>query len=385
MSELRIVSLLPAATEMVYALGLGEQLVGVSHECDFPANAKTKPVVVRPALPIESMSLSEIDVAVAERIGSGGSLYQVNEALLCSLKPNLILTQNLCQVCATSGNDLSEVLKLLEPAPEILWMSPHSLAEIFENVRELGRITGKLDEAEIFIQGRVERLQSISVRTKGFVNRARVFCMEWADPVYCAGHWVKEMVEIAGGSDELARKETDSVRIPWADVLAWSPEVIVFSPCGFSLEKALEQVGYLERQAGWAELPAVKNGRVFAVDANSYFARPGPRVVDGTELLAHLIHPELFEWNGPGDAFQRVEASKMGASNGCALGTSSGVRIKSCPECGAGFECKMGGCWCSELPKLPRGSVPASDCLCKACLTKAIEAHAGVSKEPAKA
>jgi iron complex transport system substrate-binding protein len=378
MSELRIVSLLPAATEMVHALGLGDQLVGVSHECDFPAEAKAKPVVVRPALPIESMSLSEIDVAVAERIGSGGSLYQVDEALFCTLKPNLILTQNLCQVCATSGNDLAAVLKLMDPAPEIVWMSPHSLAEIFENIRELGRISGKSSEAEIFIQGRVQRLETVSARTKGFVNRPRVFCMEWADPVYCAGHWVMEMVEIAGGTDELARKETDSVRIPWADVLAWSPEIIIFSPCGFNLEKALEQVGYLESQAGWAELPAVRNGRVYAVDANSYFARPGPRVVDGTELLAHLIHPELFAWNGSGDAFQRVAASNSKASEGCASSTSSGVRIKTCPECGAAFECKMGGCWCTDLPALPRGSIPASDCLCPVCLTKAIEAHAAL-------
>jgi iron complex transport system substrate-binding protein len=378
MSELRIVSLLPAATEMVYALGLGDQLVGVSHECDFPAEAKEKPVVVRPALPIESMSLSEIDVAVAERIGSGGSLYQVDEALLCALKPNLILTQNLCQVCATSGNDLAAVLSLMDPAPEILWMSPHSLAEIFENVRELGRITSKLDEAEIFIQSRQERLQKISLRTREVAIRPRVFCMEWADPVYCAGHWVKEMVEIAGGTDELARKETDSVRIPWADVLAWAPEILVFSPCGFTLDKALEQIGHLESQVGWAELPAVRNGRVFAVDANSYFARPGPRVVDGTELLAHLIHPELFDWNGPADAFQRVGASNDKASGGCGSSSSAGARTKTCPECGAAFGCKMGGCWCTELSALPRGSIAASDCLCPVCLKKAIEAHAAL-------
>ena len=135
MKKARIVSFLPAATEMVYALGIGDQLVGVSHECDFPSEARVKPVVVRPALPLEHMSLKEIDVAVAERIGSGGSLYQVDEALLCELKPDLILTQNLCQVCATSGNDLASALKLLEPKPEIVWMSPHSLMEIFENIR----------------------------------------------------------------------------------------------------------------------------------------------------------------------------------------------------------------------------------------------------------
>ena len=138
MKRARIVSFLPAATEMVYALGLGDQLVGISHECDFPADAKAKPVVVRPALALETMSLHEIDIAVAERIGSGGSLYQVDDALLRELKPDLILTQNLCQVCATSGNDLTSALKLLEKQPEIVWMSPHSLTEILENIRELG-------------------------------------------------------------------------------------------------------------------------------------------------------------------------------------------------------------------------------------------------------
>jgi iron complex transport system substrate-binding protein len=366
MTKARIVSFLPAATEMVYALGLGDQLVGVSHECDFPAEAKTKPVVVRPALALETMSLREIDVAVAERIGSGESLYQVDDALFCELKPDLILTQNLCQVCATSGNDLASALKLLEPTPEILWMSPHSLTEILENIRELGRVTDKTRAAETFIEGCRRRLSEVAARTTSIAHRPRVFCMEWADPVYCAGHWVKEMVHLAGGVDELARGETDSVRIAWADVVAWAPEVIVFAPCGFNLDKALEQVGHLEGQSGWAELPAVRNRRVYAVDANSYFARPGPRVVEGTELLAHLIHPELFDWRGPADAFRAIETS-----NDCA----SKIKIKSCPECGQSFECKMGGCWCSNLPALPRGSIPQSDCLCPGCLTKAVNAH----------
>lgn len=373
MKKARIVSFLPAATEMVYALGIGDQLVGVSHECDFPSEVRVKPVVVRPALPLESMSLREIDVAVAERIGSGGSLYQVDEVLLCELKPDLILTQNLCQVCATSGNDLASALKLLESTPEIVWMSPHSLTEIFENIRELGRATDRLEAAEDFIQTRRRRLDDIAVRTKGIARRPRVFCMEWADPVYCAGHWVGEMVEIAGGTDELARKETDSVRIPWTDVLEWSPEVIVFSPCGFNLKKALEQVGHLQSQQGWAELPAVRNQRVYAVDANSYFARPGPRVVEGTELLAHLIHPELFDWNGPADAFRAITAS-----NCCAADDTSRVRMKSCPECGQTFECRMGGCWCDGLPALTRGSIRESDCLCPACLANAVKASAAL-------
>jgi iron complex transport system substrate-binding protein len=363
----RIVSFLPAATEMVYALGLGGQLVGVSHECDFPADARTKPVVVRPALALETISLAEIDVAVAERIRSGGSLYQVDDALMGELRPDLILTQNLCQVCATSGNDLASMLKLLERTPQILWMSPHSLGEILENIRELGQATDRLSAAETFIRGCRERLEKVAARTKQISSRPRVFCMEWADPVYCAGHWVKEMVDIAGGTDELARKETDSVRIPWADVLKWSPEIVVFSPCGFNLEKALEQVSHLERQPGWADLPAVRNGRVYAVDANSYFARPGPRVVEGTELLAHLIHPELFDWNGPADAFRAIATASAG---------SSPVRIKTCPECGQAFECRMGGCWCDDLPPLKPSTAPGADCLCPTCLANAVNVSA---------
>jgi iron complex transport system substrate-binding protein len=368
----RIVSFLPAATEMVYALGLGDQLVGVSHECDFPAEARAKPVVVRPTLPIESMSLREIDVAVAEQIGSGGSLYKVDEVLLSELKPDLILTQNLCQVCAASGNDLASALKLLDPTPEIVWMSPHSLTEIFENISELGRVTGKSSASENLIQSCRTRLQNVAERTKGIARRPRVFCMEWADPVYCAGHWVGEMVEIAGGTDELARKESDSVRIPWADVLEWSPEVIIFSPCGFNLEKAVGQVGHLKSQPGWTELPAVRNQRVFAVDANSHFARPGPRVVEGTELLAHLIHPEFFGWTGSADTFRAIEAS-----NTCA----SQVRMKTCPDCGQTFECRMGDCWCDKLPVLPLAGVPGSDCMCPVCLASALKVStAGLSK-----
>lgn len=364
MNDLHIVSFLPAATEMAFAIGLGDSLVGISHECDFPVAARTKPVVVRPALALEKMSLREIDVAVAERIGSGQSLYQVDENLLRELKPNLILTQNLCQVCAPSGNELTVALKLLQPKPAIVWMSPHSLEDIFQNLRELGQATKRLNEAEILIAERHARLETIAARTKNISRRPRVFCMEWADPVYCAGHWVPEMVERAGGFDALARKGTDSVRIAWDDVLKWAPEILIFSPCGFNLEKALEQIAFLEALPGWDELPAVRSGQVYAVDANSYFARPGPRVVEGTELLAHLFHPELFGWSGPADAFRAVKKSTASKSE---------TRIKTCPECGRPFACKMGGCWCDQFPPLP--PTPGADCLCPACLAKAISHH----------
>ena len=306
MNDWNIVSFLPAATEMVFALGLGDQLIGISHECDFPTAARAKAVVVRPALPLEKMTLREIDTAVAERIGSGQSLYQVDERLLRELKPNLILTQNLCQVCAPSGNELTVALKSLELKPEIVWMTPHSLEDIFENLRDLGRVTGRLDEAERFIVSARTRLQKVAGITSNLPRRPRVFCLEWIDPYYCCGHWVPEMVELAGGQDALGRKGVDSVRTAWKDIAAWAPEILVVSPCGFDLEKAIKQTHLLLRQPGWSDLPAVRNNQVFAVNANAYFARPGPRVVDGVELLTHLFRPDLFNWDGPANAFQRV-------------------------------------------------------------------------------
>ena len=297
-TALQIVSFLPSATEMACALGLADQLVGITHECDYPPEISGKPVVVRNALPIETMSQPQVDAAVAQRMRDGLSLYEVDEKLLQELAPDLILTQNLCQVCAPSGNEVSQALSLLPKRPQILWLTPKSLEEIFANVRELGEATGRAKEAEELIAAGRARLERTAAVTRDLSHRPRVFCMEWLDPVYCSGHWVPEMVTIAGGVDALAREGEDSVRIPWDDVVQWAPEVLIVTPCGFNLEKVIEQTQQLQSYPGWSDLPAVREGRVYAVDANSYFARPGPRVVDGTELLAHLIHPESVSMEG---------------------------------------------------------------------------------------
>jgi iron complex transport system substrate-binding protein len=311
MTELRLISFLPAATEMVFALGLGDRLVGVSQECDFPAPAKTKPVVVKPALPLEKMSLREIDTTVAKRISSGQSLYQVDERLLEQLAPTHILTQALCQVCAPSGNEITHALAALPLKPKILWFTPHSIAEIFGNLGELGAATGRLAQAEELNAAAHARLQNVIELTKGTPRRPRVLCLEWIDPYYCCGHWVPEMVELAGGEEALGRRGADSVRISWTEIAAFSPEILIVSPCGFGMEAAVQQAKQLLQQPGWNGLPAVVNDRVFAVDANAYFSRPGLRVVDGVELLAHLIHPELCDWRGDRNAFRQIHFSDI--------------------------------------------------------------------------
>ena len=306
-STQQIVSFLPSATEIACALGLSQQLVGITHECDYPPEIMGKPVVVRSALPIEQMTQDEIDRAVAERMRAGHSLYEVDEELLQRLAPDLILTQDLCQVCAPSGTEITQALSLLSKKPQILWLTPNSLKEIFDNVRELGEATGRAKAAEELIATGRMRLQRIEDLTSRATRRPRVFCMEWLDPVYCSGHWVPEMVGLAGGVDALSREGADSVRIPWDEVREFGPEVLIITPCGYNLEQVVELSKKLSTYPGWSELPAVKQNQVYAVDANSYFARPGPRLVDGTELLAHLIHPELFSWDGPSTAFKRLE------------------------------------------------------------------------------
>ena len=314
----RIVSFLPSATEIACALGLKDSLFGITHECDYPPDVTTKPVVVRNVLPIEKMSQDEIDRAVAERMRAGLSLYQIDEQLLREIAPDLILTQDLCQVCAPSGNEVAQVLKSLPKTPQILWMTPRNVGEIFDNVRDLGVATGRTKEAEKLVDDCKARIEALADKTATIASRPRVFCMEWLDPVYASGHWVPELVKMAGGVDELGREGGESVRIAWEEIAAWTPEVLVIMPCGFNLQQTMKQIwsvfGAYGSRAGssyFFNLPAVRNGRVYAVDANSYFARPGPRVVEGAELLAQLIHPDLFGTDRFHGSYQRVDVDLL--------------------------------------------------------------------------
>ena len=300
----RIVSLLPAATEMAFALGLGDAVVGVSQECDFPLAARSRPAVVRSALPVQRMSQREIDAAVSQRLSQGQSLYEVDEALLQTLQPELVLTQDLCQVCAPSGHELGDAMRRLTPEPAVLTMTPHTLADILENLQALGRATGQEAAAQQLIEQYRERLARVRAALGPQSAYRRVFVMEWAEPIYCCGHWVPEMLALAGGVDALARPGQDSVRTAWQDVQRWAPELLIVAPCGCNAQQALAQLPALMQLPGWTSLPAVARGQVFCVDGNSYLARPGPRIVQGVELLAHLLHPQRFDWTGPADAYR---------------------------------------------------------------------------------
>ncbi len=292
----RIVSFLPAGTEMVYALGAGAELVGRSHECDYPASVTRLPIVSRPVLELDDSSPGSIDRAVAQQMESGDTLYRIDEVLLRELEPDVILTQNLCKVCAPSGDELTRAVRKFDHQPEILFLTPQTLEEIDSNLLDVGRAIGRGDQARVLLHSNRERLARVRAAVGSAPTRRAVF-LEWTDPLFCGGHWVPQMISAAGGEDPLGRPGQDSVRVEWDDVINAKPEMIIASPCGYRLDRAVELARALPRVAG-AEL--------YAVDANAYFARPGPRVVEGVELLAHLFHPDLVSWRPADRPWERI-------------------------------------------------------------------------------
>lgn len=283
---MRIVSMLPGATEIVYLLGLGDQLVGVSHECDFPPDARTKPAVTRAPFDSHSLPSAEIDRLVTETAAIGRELYHVDPAVLSDLKPDLVLTQGLCDVCAVS---VATVNAALPSGPRVLSLDAGRLDEMLADIVRVAGAAGVSDLGERAVRDLRARLESVRQRTSGLPDR-RVACLEWLDPPYNAGHWVPEMVELAGGVEVISRKGEFSRRVEWDEVVRAAPEVLALMPCGFGPERSLQEIGLLSRLPGWESLPAVRTGEVWAVDGNSYFSRPGPRLVQGVELLAQILH-----------------------------------------------------------------------------------------------
>ena len=286
-------------------MGLGDSLAGVTFECDFPPAAREKSVVVRTRLP-HSLSPAEIDRQVNEFVERGESLYEVDSQALKTIDPDLIITQDLCHVCAATPGDLGSALGALPRAPHVLALSPMTLADVWDDIQKVGAATGRDSQAGALAHELERRVAAVEQTVSQSPERPRAVCLEWLDPPFIAGHWVPEMVERAGGVDALGEQGKPGFRSTWESVLNAQPEAIVVMPCGYHLKEAVEEFKSLPHPQGWETLPAVRNGRVFVVDGSSYFSRPGPRLVDGVEILAHILHPERAPGTLPASSIERV-------------------------------------------------------------------------------
>jgi iron complex transport system substrate-binding protein len=300
---MRICSLLPSSTEILFALGLGDSVVGVTHECDFPPEAAKKPALIRPRVDPQAQP-AEIDRQVTELLARGESIYSVDADLLSSLAPDLIVTQDLCHVCAASPDDLAAALARFDKRPKVLTLTPHLLADVWNDIRRVGEATQRRREAQGLAITLEQKVAAIEVKAARATSRPRVLCLEWLDPFYLGGHWVPEMVAKAGGEDVLGRAGEPSFRVTPDEVLRSNAEVIVVMPCGYNAARTASEFDFAKLPESWRDFPAIRQCRIFAVDANSYFSRPGPRLADGVALLAHLFHPDLFPGGAPPDSFR---------------------------------------------------------------------------------
>jgi iron complex transport system substrate-binding protein len=297
---MKIVSLLPSATEIVCALGLEKDLVGITHECDYPASAAGKPALTASRISHETMSSAAIDHAVRRQLDGHGSIYDLDTGRLAAIDPDLIITQELCEVCAVSYKTVEKAARTYTADAEVVSLEPNTLADIFDNIRLVGELTGTREKAGEVVAGLENRLERIAEKTAELEKRPRVFMLEWLEPPFSPGHWVPEQVRIAGGEALLGAAGQKSVTTTYQEIYESNPDVMVLIPCGYYTSDILRQLENTSFPPNWRTLPAIENGEVWALDATSYFSRPAPRVVDGAEILAKILHPRIF--GPPSDA-----------------------------------------------------------------------------------
>lgn len=292
-SASRICSLLPSATEIVCALGLEDRLVGVTHECDYPAAVVDKPRVTSSVIDAGGMSGRDIDEAVRASLAEESTIYRLDRDLLEELAPDLILTQELCDVCAVSSDHVKTAVDSLSGSPRVVSLEPRTLAQVLDSILHVGRCAGALQAAIALTDSLRDRLRAVGQAVAGR-SPVRVLTLEWIDPPFVGGHWVPDMVALAGGEDVLGRAGAPSREVDWDEVARASPDLVVAMPCGFGLERAAEELDRASLPSQWYRLPAVRSGAVYVVDGSSYFNRPGPRLVDGVEILASILHPDVY-------------------------------------------------------------------------------------------
>ncbi len=291
-SIMRIVSLLPSATEILFALGLEREIVGVSHECDFPPQARTKPVVIHSRLP-HGASSAEIDRLVREYVSRGESLYSVDVQKLEELHPDLIITQDLCHVCAASPDDLATALTRFDQRPGVLCLNPQDLGDVWRDILLVGEATCRGSQAEVLVAEIGQQQGALEAQLDSSARRPRVAFFEWLEPMYVGGHWVPEMIHCAGGEDVLGSVGKPSFRVHLQDVVEAEPEILLIAPCGYTAKQARDEYEALDLPGQWNAIPAVRNNRVYALEASSYFSRPGPRLITGMEILAKVFDPSV--------------------------------------------------------------------------------------------
>ncbi len=290
---MRIVSLLPSATEIVYALGLQDSLAAVTHECDYPADALKKPKITKNVLP-EGLSSAQIDEAIRQQVHQTGSPYALDFDLLRELQPDLILTQKLCHVCAVSYDQVTEAVKSLPNDPKVVNLEPTSLAEVLAQIEEVAELAGAASTGRQVAAALKKRVDLVCERAKKAATKPRAFFLEGLDPPYVAGHWTPELIRLAGGYDPLGREGKYSVAVAWEEIVEYNPDVLILGCCGFGIERIAEEAGRLMSEKHWQKLGAVQKGEIYITDGSAYFSRPGPRIVDSLEILAAIFHPELF-------------------------------------------------------------------------------------------
>ncbi len=306
MSYKRVISLLPSATEMMFALNAQDLLCARSHECDFPEEAQSLPICTSASIH-NGMSSKEIDEQVKSKVLNALSLYNINIDLIKELQPDLIITQDQCKVCAVHLSDLEKVLMdELGYSPAIISFHPHSLQDFYTNFKELAGLIGKEREAEILLEDWNDRIEIIQHKVKFVKNRPRIACIEWMEPLMTAGHWTPELLEFAGGEIVLSEKFTDSTYINMEQLITADPDGIIIAPCGFDLQRTKQELGVLYSQEAWKNLRAVQKGHVFIADGNSYFNRPGPRLIDTAEIIAEILQVNQFYYGMEGHCWEQI-------------------------------------------------------------------------------
>ncbi|MCS6318080.1 MAG: cobalamin-binding protein [Nitrospira sp.] len=296
---MRICSLVPGATEVVAALGCQDNLIGISHECDFPPNLDQVPVMVRPRIEGHHLSSAEIDRQVGALVAADGGLYELDEPRLLAARPDLLIAQALCDVCAITPSQLERVVHTLSPSPRMLTLSPSRLDDVLRDIERIGAAIGREEAGAQLAAALRRRLDIVRANVRTHATPPRVACLEWLSPLYTAGHWVPDMGAAAGGLDVLAQAGTTSRKLDWDTLVAAAPDILVLMPCGFTIPRTKAELALVTDHPQWNALPAVQKGAVYLVDALSYFSRPGPRLIDGVEQLATILHPACSEHRLP--------------------------------------------------------------------------------------